>query len=1092
MSRISKQSYIQIACATAGLSLILGCGAGGLLTASAPNSQTVPLPSFSPAAGSYTGVQTITLADSATAAAIYYTVDGSAPSASSPVYTAPISLKANATIKALASAPGYTSSNIVSADYVISAVQTALPIFSPIAGNYAGPQVVTLTDLTPGAIIYYTTDGSVPSAASSVYAGPIAITATETLSAIAVAAKYGNSVAATGIYTINAPLATSPTFSPGPGTYTSAQTVTIADTSVGATIYYTTDGTAPSTHSAVYTKPISIASTEILSAIAGGALYSSSSVTSASYTIALPQASAPLFSPAPGPYTSAQAVTLADTLPSATIYYTTDGSKPTTASQVYKSPLSVSSSEIITAVAFASGYALSAPARGSYSIGASGSNATYTFNNVQIVGGGFVDGIVMHPAQQGLMYARTDVGGAYRWDNMVKQWIPLLDFLSRDLGNYMGVESIGMDPADPSKLFLAVGTYADSFGTNGAMMVSGDQGQTFTTVPLPFKLGSNDAGRFAGERLSVDPNLGSHIYFGSRLNGLWESKDTGSTWSQVSSFPVTGSVNPDPSSTGGVIFEDFVKSSGSGGSLTPVVYAGVDDSTVSALYISTDAGKSWAAVSGQPTGMFLNRGVLGNDSNLYLSYSNNLGPAGATQGSIWRYTLPTQFTPIGTWKDITPIPSFNFNSHSIGYGSVTIDPERPGVIMATTLDLYYLHDDIFRSLDGGNSWFDLGANQARDSSLSPWLNFGQSSAPIGNWLVSIVIDPYDSNHVLYGTGQTIWETANATAADATSTSPGTTAAGVSPTSWKVGANGLEETVVLDLISPPAGASVLSAVRDIGGFTHTDLHSSPAQGMQKTPIFTDTTSLDFAQNAPGIIVRVGMGSITQQYGAYSGDGGNSWTPFHSQAGSLAGGGSIAVSSNGATFVWAPSDTAVAYSSDGGTTWNPSFGAPSKLKVIADRVNPKKFYMYSPTAGILYDTLDGGANFAPLASNLPLKSVLRASFAAEGDLWLATPTGLLHSRDSGVTFSAVANTQEAYDVSFGKAAPNAGYPAIYMYGRLSGVQGIFRSVDSAATWVTVTDPTHQYGDINVIAADPKVFGRIYLGTSGRGVIYGDSLP
>ena len=1078
---------VSMSCATL---LLAGCGPTGILSEPSPTTKTMAAPVFSPGTGTYTGMQTVTITGSTPEAVLYYTTDGSEPTSSSKMYVSPISVKTDSTLKAISTGAGYTSSKIVVATYSIAAAQTATPVFTPVPGSYTGPQAVTLLDSTPGSNIYYTIDGTVPTTSSKLYSEPIAVTASETISAMAIAAGFGNSLVTSGTYTVRGPQAAAPAFSPSPGAYTSAQAVSLADITTGAKIYYTRDGSIPTTSSPVYAAPITVSSSEIISAIAGGPGFTSSPVASASYSIAVPAASSPTFSPDPGSYSKAQTVTLADAITGASIYYTTDGSKPTTSSTFYTGPLTVSSSQTITAIAIANGYTSSAASRATYSIGVgpSSGSAAYVFRNAQVVGGGFVDGIVMHPAQKGLMYARTDVGGAYRWDASIKQWIPLTDFLTRDEGNDMGIESIGIDPSDPNKLYLAVGTYAESFGTNGAILISNDQGHTFTTVSLPFKLGSNDKGRFAGERLSIDPNTGSHLYLGSRLNGLWESKDSGAGWSQVTSFPFAGSPKGDPSATGGVIFEAFDKGSGLSNGATSTAYVGVDDNTVSALYVTLDGGKSWAAVSGQPSGMFLNHGVIGPDRNLYLSYSNSLGPTDATAGSIWRYTLPTQTTPVGTWKNITPVPTYTYNAAAIGYGSVTVDAERPGVIMATTLDLYYLHDDVFRSLDGGNTWFDLGGNQTRDGSLSPWLNFGQGSPGIGNWLVSITIDPYDSNHVLYGTGQTVWQSMNATAADWTTTHTDTTSPAVVPTSWSVGAAGIEETVVLSLISPPSGASVISGVRDIGGFTHTSLTTSPVTGMHTNPLFVDTTCLDFAQSQPGTMVRVGNGSSNQQNGAYSLDGGYTWIPFKTQPGS-ASGGSIAVAADGKTFVWSPSETGTFYSTDNGTTWIPSSNAPAKLSVVSDRINPKKFYIFDPTSGTLYGSVDGGASFTALMNGLPRNGVLRSSYAGEGDVWLAAPNGLLHSTTSGANFSQIAGIQESYDVSFGKPSSGSAYPAIYMYGRLAGVQGVFRSTDGGGTWTTVTDAGHQYGVINVIAADPKIFGRIYLGTSGRGIIYAD---
>jgi len=242
----------------------------------------------------------------------------------------------------------------------------AAPIFSLPGGFYVGPQQVTITDATLGAAIYYTTDGSIPSTASSVYTAPVTVTLPATLNAVAVLSGYLYSPMETAVYT-NTPQATTPGFSPAGGIYTSAQSVTISDTTPGATVYYTTDGSTPTTGSTVYSSPISVSSTETLKAIAAATGYSTSGVASAAYIIIL-QTAAPTFSVAAGTYTSAQSVTISDTTPGATIYYTTDGSTPTTSSTVCSGAITVSSTETIQAIAKASDYSASDIASATYTI----------------------------------------------------------------------------------------------------------------------------------------------------------------------------------------------------------------------------------------------------------------------------------------------------------------------------------------------------------------------------------------------------------------------------------------------------------------------------------------------------------------------------------------------------------------------------------------------------------------------------------------------------------------------------------------------------------------------------------------------------
>jgi hypothetical protein len=701
----------------------------------------------------------------------------------------------------------------------------------------------------------------------------------------------------------------------------------------------------------------------------------------------------------------------------------------------------------------------------------------YTWKNVQIVGGGYITGIAMHPGQQGLMYARTDVGGAYRWNSASQQWVPLTDWISRANSNLTGIESIGLDPSDPQRLYLAVGMYAESWGTNGAMLVSGDQGNTFTTVSLPIKLGSNDNGRNAGERLAVDPNLGSVIYFGSRLNGLWKSTDKGSTWSQVTGFPVSAAT-----SGVGVVFESFINSSSGSTSATKTIYVGVSATGTGtdpqSLYVTNDAGLTWKAVPGAPTGLYVTHGVQGPDGNIYLTYGDVVGPYGLTTGKVYQYVLPTASNPNGTWNDITPPRTSGYQG---GYGAVALDPELPGAIMVSTLDNYYPGDDLWRSTNYGKTWYSINTVGAqRDASLSPWLYYGAPTITnTGNWVGTLQIDPFDSKHVVYGTGGTVWTTDNITDSD-----------GGNVSNWIVGAQGIEETVVQALVSPPSGpANLLSAVDDLGNFQHLDVTKSPAAGAMSNPRFSSGTSIDFAQSMPNIVARVGYGA---QLGGYSTDGGTTWAPFTTTPTSTTtGAGTIAVSADGTTLLWAPSDpgSPTSYSTDNGTTWKPSAGAAAQQQVVADRINPKTFYVFDISKGVLLTSTDGGANFVSSQTGLPTNGSLDAAYDAEGNLWLATNAGLYHAT-KGTQLAQVSGVQSAWGIAAGKVQSGSTALTLYFGGQIGGQAGIFRSTDNAATWTRIDDAQHEYGYIDTIQADPRVFGRVYLGTGGRGIIYGDS--
>jgi len=240
--------------------------------------------------------------------------------------------------------------------------KTSTPRISPGTGSYTAITTVTLTAVTPGAVIHYTTNGANPTSADSSVSsgGTISIDQSVTLKAAAWAGSMPSSNVAVAVYTMNLP---APTFSPSAGTYYTNQSVTLTSSVSGATIRYTTDGSDPTTSSPIASGPIAVDVTTTIKAKAFLTGWTDSAIGTGAFTL---KAVTPTLSPAGGAYTSAQSVTVTTTTPSTTITYTTDGSEPTQGSTAYTGPIAVSSRMTVRAKAWRTGWSASDSGIGSF------------------------------------------------------------------------------------------------------------------------------------------------------------------------------------------------------------------------------------------------------------------------------------------------------------------------------------------------------------------------------------------------------------------------------------------------------------------------------------------------------------------------------------------------------------------------------------------------------------------------------------------------------------------------------------------------------------------------------------------------------
>ncbi len=704
--------------------------------------------------------------------------------------------------------------------------------------------------------------------------------------------------------------------------------------------------------------------------------------------------------------------------------------------------------------------------------------AGYWWRSVPVFGGGYVTGVIYNQSN-GDLYLRTNVGGAFRWNPVTGEWIPLLDYIGQAQPNEEFLDyvlSLATDPTNPQRLYVAVGGYLN-FAGNSAVLISTDRGATWSQSNLPFPVGGNDNGSPTGERLQVDPNLPSTLYFASQTNGLWHSQDSGVTWSPMTGLTQNGLnfIRPDPSSS-------------SPGTTCRRLFVGANN-TVNNIWESTDGGNTWAAVPGQPATYYPMRcALVGN--LFYVSYCNSdtTAPGSATTGSVWSYNISG-----ASWSNISP-PNGAF-----GFGGLCVDPAHPSTLMASTMDDYSPGNLIYRSVNGGSTWKEILRKGKIDGSEAPYT---EANFTFQNWISDVEINPLNSNEAIFVTGYGIYMTENLTQPDI----------GQKAT-WTFPDLGMEETVVLGLVSPPSGPFLLSALADVAGFRYDNFNTSPPNGDgEYAPFFPTSSSIDFAELKPNFVAR----SHTRNYvndtgprGSYSADGGQSWVRFPTEPANAADSGVLAVAADGSAIVWTPagegpyySTTTGAgtfYSTDFGATWTASSGLPNDIQPVADRVNPKKFYGYDTINGVVYASVDGGVTFSVVSSGLPTfpsynvyGALLKAVFGQEGNLWLAGGAGgLWRSTNSGASFTQVTAVQSALQVGFGKAASSQTYPAIFMVGTVGGTYGFFQSDDQGNTWTRINDNQHQFGAIYCLTGDERMYGRVYIGTGGRGTVYADPL-
>jgi xyloglucan-specific exo-beta-1,4-glucanase len=659
------------------------------------------------------------------------------------------------------------------------------------------------------------------------------------------------------------------------------------------------------------------------------------------------------------------------------------------------------------------------------------SRQLFNWQSVNTQGMGYVTGLAIAPSSPYDVYVRTDVGGAYRFNDQNDQWLPLMDmFDSNFSGGGIGVESIAIDPQQPQRLYVVVNrnslSFQDTDGKKkykyaGEVMVSENKGASWQPTGLGEKnvyVGPNQAYRSdTGERLAVDPNQSNLLYFASRRNGLWKKEQA---WTQVfnglpapSSLPqykkLDGSDNPD---IPGFTFVGFDKSSGKPNNPTQKIYVGVHGSGV---WCSTNGGKSWINIAG---GIDPLRSAIASDGTLYVSFGTWGENGTQTSGAVRKYKN-------GAWTDVNPDGANRF------YSAVSVQADQPNTVMAIS------DRNVYRSTNGGTAWnqqtmymgaYDANNTQAHVNFSAP--PYYQSYSATG--AAAIVIDPSNPKQVWWTNGWGVARTDDITAATPT---------------YKWLMKNLEQLDANMVRVPPkpkakGGADLLGAVQDMIGFRYLDRKHIPCNKINPTnipinpaykwanpdwqvypepfPHVAGATGMDYSYKKPDYAVFVGFHQWQGYWPVYgmTKDNGQTWQAFDAipketfwksdksgQEQAMPIGGQIAMSpTNPQNMVWAPTwGTWPHYTIDGGKTWkltnnldHPDPPSPYDPKnndhthytalpkswpntispwvntyiLAADRQDPqgKTFYYYD--GWTFYYSRDGGANWQKGASgNLP---------------------------------------------------------------------------------------------------------------------------
>ncbi len=700
------------------------------------------------------------------------------------------------------------------------------------------------------------------------------------------------------------------------------------------------------------------------------------------------------------------------------------------------------------------------PNSGSYPTPPSGQDAYgTTWRTLRIGAGGFLRGIDIAP--DGTKVVRTDTYGAYVWNPNIRQWVQLVTAQS------MPAYDVDMDISNGVYEIRIAPSNSNRFYMmyNGYVYRTDNRGSAWTKTnfnPTTRDPGykANDGFAQDGEKMAVDPANPDVVYAGTEGSGLWVTTNAGTSWAQVTGVAVGAS------SGAGITGIAFDPNSGTTAGKTNDIYA---DSWGNGVYVSTDAGATWTKTTGGPTNV--ENAVVSSDGIYYA----------AAGTALWRYAN-------NTWTKLYT----DTNGQQVH--SIAVDPAN-----SSRLIIGGAGGTFNVSVDKGATWTDWiwGGKPAysRISTDIPWLAWtNEGFMTNGN----MVFDPTATNTLYFAEGIGVWYTNYPT-------SNITWQTGVT---WNDMSAGIEQLVSNEVISPPGGKPVLAAWdRPLFYVNNPDVYPS-SHGPNNLKAIVQSGSVDWASSNPSFIAADVSGPI------YSSDGGQTWNNFPTNP-SVSGAmpGAIAAASP-TNILWANPLGGLYYTKDGGNTWSAVSGPTNsgwpyyldRQILAADRVNIGTFYAYVNNA--LWRTTDGGTTWTNIHNSeiTPFSwynAKLRAVPGQAGNLFFTggqcSPDSIhapcmeafMRSIDGGVTWTTIPNINEVFDIGFGKAKMGSNYPSIFIAGFVNSKYGIWESDDNAATWFQIGMwPLNSMDGIKSISGDMNQYGRVYVAFGGSGWAYGDT--